>query len=82
MTNHTITITISADDPTILNNCYNTIEQYLSTLTYNDTFLSSSTITTSIYPLDDGPLTTEQINNIKSISSATNIPNENFKQHI
>lgn len=58
MTTHTITITVLADDPTILQGCYEEIEHYLTEFKNNETFLSSSTITTSTYPLDDGPLTT------------------------
>ena len=81
MTTHKITITILADDPTILNGCYEELEKYLTTFHNHDTFLSSTNITTQ-YPLDDGPLTIEQINNIKSTSNTTNIPDENFNQHI
>ena len=69
-----------ADDPYILNGCYEKLEEYLTAFLHHDTFLSS-TITTQ-YPLDDGPLTIEQINNIKTISNATNIPDENFNQHM
>lgn len=81
MTTHKITITVLADDPYILNGCYEKLEEYLTAFLHHNTFLSSTKIQPT-YPLDDDPLTIEQINNIKSTSNATNIPDENFNQHM
>lgn len=48
-----------ADDPYILNGCYEKLEEYLTAFLHHDTFLSSTKIQPT-YPLDDDPLTIEQ----------------------
>jgi len=47
ITLHDIKISITADDPIIIQQCYTLVETYLSTLTNNNTFLSSSKIQTT-----------------------------------
>jgi hypothetical protein len=35
-----------------------------------------------VYELDDGPLTKEELNQIRKLSAASNIPEENFTRHL